>query len=113
MTTLFKHTVHISSLLILTILACSSALAQHSQRPDLEGTYSNASLTSLNRRTGVEALIVSPEEARILAANQLGEIAAELENHARDDQLDAVRSRLGEIEAAVDQACGIIKAWRD
>jgi PAS domain S-box-containing protein len=50
--------------------------------------------------------------ARILAANRLAGLAAELEQLAKDEQLAAVRSRLGEIEAAVDQACGIIKAWR-
>jgi hypothetical protein len=68
MTILLKHTARVSSLLLATTLACSSALAQNAQRPDLEGTYTNASLTSLNRRTGVETLIVSPEEAQILAA---------------------------------------------
>ena len=50
--------------------------------------------------------------ARILAANQLAGLAAELEKQARDEQLDAVRSRLGEIEAAAEGACGIVKAWR-
>ena len=50
--------------------------------------------------------------ARILAAKRLAGLAGELEKLAKDKQLDAVRSRLGEIEAAVDQACGIIKAWR-
>jgi len=50
--------------------------------------------------------------ARILAANRLAGLAAELEKQAKNKQLDTVRSRLGEIEAAVDQACDIIKAWR-
>lgn len=63
-----KHTARIGSLLVCTTLACSGALAQNAERPDLEGIYTNASLTSLNRRSGIEPLVVSPEEARIIAA---------------------------------------------
>lgn len=44
------------------------ALAQDSSRPNLEGTWTNASLTSLNRPDGVSTLIVAPEEARVIAA---------------------------------------------
>ena len=64
---LLKHTARVGSLLFFSILACSSALAQNSERPDLEGIWTNASLTSLSRRSGVETLVVSAEEARILA----------------------------------------------
>jgi len=64
-----KHTARIGSLLICTTLACSGALAQNTERPDLEGIWTNASLTSLNRRSGVEPLVVSPEQALILAAS--------------------------------------------
>ena len=69
MTFPLKHTARVGSLLICTTLACSGALAQTTERPDLEGIWTNASLTSLNRRSGVEPLVVSPEEAQILAAS--------------------------------------------
>lgn len=52
----------------LTGLACLPVLAQQNQRPDLEGIWTNASLTKLSRPRGVDSLIVSPEEARIIAA---------------------------------------------
>lgn len=45
------------------------ALAQQPQRPDLEGIWTNASLTSLQRPAGVETLVVSPEEALVIAAS--------------------------------------------
>ncbi len=66
---LLKNTARIGPLLVCLALASSPALAQNAERPDLEGTWTNASLTSLNRRAGVDTLVVSPEEARILAAN--------------------------------------------
>ncbi|MEO8493797.1 MAG: response regulator, partial [Planctomycetota bacterium] len=50
--------------------------------------------------------------ARILAANRLGAISAELEKDARDKNLDVIRARFGEIEAAVDEACRVISTWR-
>jgi PAS domain S-box-containing protein len=50
--------------------------------------------------------------ARIMAANRLTEISSELETLAKDEQLETVRSRLGEIESAVEQACTIINAWQ-
>ena len=43
--------------------------AQSSERPDLEGIWTNASLTKLNRPSDVTSLIVSAEEAQIIAAN--------------------------------------------
>ncbi len=42
--------------------------AQETPRPDLEGIWSNASLTNLNRPEGVEPLVVPPEEALVIAA---------------------------------------------
>lgn len=58
-----------SGLLLLgAILAASPTQAQNSARPNLEGIWTNASLTSLNRPEGVNALVVSPEEARVIAA---------------------------------------------
>ena len=69
MTFLRKHTARIGSLLVCATLACSGALAQNTERTDLEGIWTNASLTSLNRRSGVEPLVVSPEQAQILAAS--------------------------------------------
>jgi len=47
--------------------------------------------------------------ARILAANRLAALAGELEKLAKDKQLDTVRSRLGEIEAAVIRPAEIIR----
>lgn len=50
-------------------LICLPVQAQESARPDLEGIWTNASLTKLSRPRGVESLIVTPEEARVIAAN--------------------------------------------
>lgn len=52
------------------LLACtfSAAQAQVASKPDLEGTWTNASLTNLQRPEGVESLVVSAEEARVIAA---------------------------------------------
>lgn len=68
MTTLLKKPAQITSLLLSTALACTSAQAQNAARPDLGGVWSNASLTNLTRRAGVESLVVSPEEAGVMAA---------------------------------------------
>lgn len=69
MTFPLKPTARIGSLLICTALACSGALAQNTGRPDLQGIWTNASLTNLTRPRGVDTLVVSTEEARIIAAN--------------------------------------------
>lgn len=60
-----------STLLALGCVSFSvvSVYAQDGARPDLEGIWTNASLTKLNRPSGVDSLIVSPEEALIIAAN--------------------------------------------
>jgi len=73
MTSLSGFTPHMRSLLVGMTLACvsiasSGTLAQNAGRPDLEGIWTNASLTPLSRRAGVDTLVVSPEEAVILAA---------------------------------------------
>lgn len=68
MKTLLKNSTRIASLLLCTALACSGVQAQNTARPDLEGVWSNASLTNLTRRSGVESLVVSPEEAGGMAA---------------------------------------------
>lgn len=44
------------------------AQGQNSERPNIEGIWTNASLTSLNRPNGVETLVVTPEEALVIAA---------------------------------------------
>lgn len=49
-------------------LSATAAFAQSPQRPDLEGIWTNASLTNLSRPQGVETLIVTPEEAAAIAA---------------------------------------------
>ncbi len=64
-----KMAIKLSAVLVGASLAASSAQSQDSARPDLEGIWSNASLTSLTRPQGVESLIVSAEEARVIAAN--------------------------------------------
>jgi hypothetical protein len=56
-------------LLLCTALACSGALAQNTARPDLGGVWTNASLTNLTRRSGVESLVVSAEVALVMAAS--------------------------------------------
>ena len=68
MTALLKNSTRIASLLLCTVLGCSGVQAQNTARPDLEGVWSNASLTNLTRRSGVESLVVSPEEAVVMAA---------------------------------------------
>lgn len=49
-------------------IAPLSGLAQDSERPDLEGTWTNASLTGLTRSEDVDQLVVSPERAQEIAA---------------------------------------------
>jgi hypothetical protein len=57
-----------------TIIGCSVAflsapsMAQSSDRPQLTGVWTNASLTSLNRPQGVDSLVVSPADAEKIAA---------------------------------------------
>jgi hypothetical protein len=57
-----------------TIIGCSVAflsapsMAQNSDRPQLTGVWTNASLTSLNRPQGVDSLVVSPADAEKIAA---------------------------------------------
>ena len=59
-----------TSYCVALLLACITlpGQAQVTARPDLEGTWTNASLTNLQRPAGVESLVVSPEEARVIAA---------------------------------------------
>lgn len=49
-------------------LASSASLAQSAARPDLSGIWTNASLTNLTRPSGVDKLVVTPEEAELIAA---------------------------------------------
>ncbi len=50
-------------------ISSAPAFSQTSARPDLEGIWTNASLTKLNRPSGVDSLVVSAEVAQIIAAN--------------------------------------------
>jgi hypothetical protein len=59
----------VSVLLICASLLTLPAQAQDNARPDLEGIWTNASLTKLSRPSGVETLVVTPEEAGVIAAN--------------------------------------------
>ena len=68
MTTLPKHPTRIGSLLLCTALACSGALAQNTARPDLEGVWTNSSLTNLTRPRDLDTLVVTPDEAQVIAA---------------------------------------------
>lgn len=61
------HTESSLKLLTAMIISVSSTLVM-AQRPDLEGTYTNKSLTNLQRPAGVEELVVSPVQARVIAA---------------------------------------------
>ena len=56
-----------STVLSLSALS-AAALAQENQIPDLEGIWTNKSLTNLQRPEGVDSLVVSPEQALIIAA---------------------------------------------
>ncbi len=46
------------------VLACAPAVSQESERTDLNGTWTNESLTNLNRPPGVNKLVLTEEEAR-------------------------------------------------
>lgn len=50
-------------------LTSAATIAQSATIPDLEGTWTNASLTGLTRPKGVDKLVVSPEEAQQIVAN--------------------------------------------
>jgi hypothetical protein len=62
-------TTKMSALLVCASLLTLPVQAQDGARPDLQGVWTNASLTKLTRPGGVEALVVTPEEARVIAAN--------------------------------------------
>ena len=66
---LLKHVNLIGFSMLCIALPSSVALAQNTARPDLEGVWSNASLTNLTRPSGVDSLVVTAEEARVIAAN--------------------------------------------
>ena len=57
-----------SSLLLLIMAVTGSPIFAQADRPNLQGIWTNASLTSLQRPEGVENLIVTPERARAIAA---------------------------------------------
>lgn len=58
-----------ATLLSLAFLFCANpGLAQSTARPDLNGVWTNASLTGLTRPNGVESLVVSEAEATQIAA---------------------------------------------
>lgn len=50
-------------------IASTLSFAQDSERPDLSGLWTNASLTNLQRPQGVDKLVVTPEEAALIVAN--------------------------------------------
>lgn len=50
-------------------ITASVSIAQSADIPDLEGVWTNASLTGLTRPRGVEKLLVTPAQAQEIAAN--------------------------------------------
>ncbi|MCW8196741.1 hypothetical protein F6455_18265 [Proteobacteria bacterium 005FR1] len=55
--------------LVLGLAACSTiGTGQGNERPELTGIWTNASLTNLSRPRGVDKLVLSPQEAQMLAA---------------------------------------------
>jgi len=66
---LFRIPTRVSVLLICASLLTLPAQAQDNARPDLEGIWTNTSLTKLSRPRGVETLVVTPEEGGVIAAN--------------------------------------------
>lgn len=54
--------------LVVSATAAFSVFAQNTDRPDLEGIWTNASLTKLSRPQGVESLVVTADEAMVIAA---------------------------------------------
>ena len=64
-----RITTRMRALLLCASLLALPAEAQDRARPNLEGIWTNASLTKLSRPSGVETLVVTPEEARVIAAN--------------------------------------------
>ena len=50
-------------------IASTSSVAQSTERPDLNGLYTNASLTNLQRPQGVDTLVVTAEQAAQIIAN--------------------------------------------
>ncbi|MFT4887911.1 MAG: hypothetical protein ACJAY7_001357 [Pseudohongiellaceae bacterium] len=68
MSNLLKKAARIGATVIVSSAIYSSAIAQSAERPDLGGIWTNASLTKLSRPDGVESLIVSAEQAQVIAA---------------------------------------------
>lgn len=66
---LSMRTLALAGSLALTATLAAPAHAQSSQRPDLEGLWTNASLTSLQRPQGIDKLVVTAEEAELIASN--------------------------------------------
>lgn len=59
-------------------LASTTGMAQDAERPELTGTWTNASRTGLQRPQGVESLTVTPEQAAAMVASMgLAGISAE------------------------------------
>lgn len=64
-----KKTIRMGALFACASLIALPVQAQNSTRPDLEGIWTNASLTKLSRPSGVETLVVTAEEAKVIAAS--------------------------------------------
>ena len=65
-----------------------SGLAQGEERPELTGTWTNASRTSLSRPRGVEDLVISTEQAAQLVSG-MGLAGISAENIANGPAVDS------------------------
>lgn len=84
----FKQLTVTSALLGLSLFILStSSMAQDSARPELSGTWTNASRTGLTRPRGIEPLVVSAEQAQqMVATMSIAGISAE--NLAAGPEID-------------------------
>jgi hypothetical protein len=84
----FKQLTVTSALLGLSLSGLSTlSTAQDSARPDLSGVWTSTSRTGLTRPRGVEALVVSAEQAQqMVAAMSIAGISAE--NVAAGPEID-------------------------
>jgi hypothetical protein len=64
-----KTTIQTSAVALITLAMTGVVFAKDAKRPDLTGIWTNASLTNLTRPRGVDKLVLTAEEAEILAAN--------------------------------------------
>ena len=89
-------------------LATTASVAQSSEIPNLEGTWTNASRTPLTRPRGIEQLVVSAEEAeQIVARMSIAGISAEnVESGPAVDETTGAPPAGAQPEASPLRLCG-------